>query len=72
MKRVETVVSFKQLAPEPAGALTDITLEPDAPVANIAFSRLPKYSYACDSAPKVPRIGSVSDFARVPDVDDSR
>lgn len=72
LKRVETVVSFKQLAAETADPSQDITLEPDAPVANIAFSRLPKYSFACDAAPKVPRISSVTDFARVPDIDDSR
>ncbi|WIA33989.1 hypothetical protein OEZ86_012374 [Tetradesmus obliquus] len=75
IKRVETVVSFKQLAAEqpaaaPAGADIPV-LEPDAPVSGIAFSRLPKYSYACDATPKVPRISSITDFARVPDMDDS-
>lgn len=72
LKRIETVVSLKQLAPESADPQSDIILAPDAPVANICFSRLPKYSYACDAAPKVPRISSATDFARVPDIDDSR
>jgi hypothetical protein len=76
IRRVETVVSLKQLASEqtaaaPAGADVPV-LEPDAPVSGIAFSRLPKYAYACDATPKVPRISSVTDFARVPDMDDSR
>ena len=72
LKRVETVVSLKQLAPEPSDSLSDIILAPDAPVANIAFSRLPKYSFACGATLKVPRISSATDFARVPDIDDSR
>jgi hypothetical protein len=36
IRRVETVVSLKQLAAEEAGTATDISLGPDAPVANIA------------------------------------
>eukprot|EP00879_Flechtneria_rotunda_P001794 GHRR01001958.1.p1 GENE.GHRR01001958.1~~GHRR01001958.1.p1 ORF type:complete len:492 (+),score=166.82 GHRR01001958.1:401-1876(+) len=70
LKRAETVVSLQQLAPE-SGGNSGITLEPDAPVAGIAWSRLPKYSYACDATPKIARISSATDFARVPDVDDN-
>lgn len=36
IRRVETVVSLKQLAAEEAGTAIDISLGPDAPVVNIA------------------------------------
>jgi hypothetical protein len=71
IRRVETVVSLKQLAAEEAGSstATDVALGPDAPVTNIAGSRLPKYVFAGDAAPKMSRYNSAADLARVPDVD---
>lgn len=75
IRRVETVVSLKQLAAEaPVSTDVDISLGPDAPVVNIAGARIPKYSFAGDAAPKMSRLGSAADLARVPDmdIDDSR
>lgn len=82
IRRVETVVSLKQLAAEeshastaggsaqPAGAAAaEVALGPDAPVANIAGARVPKYMFAGDAAPKMSRMNSAADLARVPDVD---
>jgi hypothetical protein len=75
LSRVETVVSLQQLsvADQPsAGQAADVALEPDAPVAGIAWSRLPKYSFACDAAPKPSRSSSVTTFAGMTWADDTR
>ncbi len=71
IRRVETVVSLQQLAAEdaPSSTSTDVSLGPDAPVANIAGARLPRYLFAGDAAPKMSRLNSAADLARVPDVD---
>jgi hypothetical protein len=71
IRRVETVVSLQQLVAEdaPLSSSSDVSLGPDAAVAKIAGARLPRYLFAGDAAPRMSRLNSSADLARVPDVD---
>lgn len=77
IRRVETVVSLKQLAADQDGdaasaaaTAIDISLGPDCPVSKIGGARVPKYMFAGDAAPKMSRLASAADLSRlVPDVD---
>jgi hypothetical protein len=77
IQRVETVVSLKQLAGESEAVSAAPTsqlglpaqLAPDAAIADIAGGVLPKYVFAWDAAPPLPRGASATDLARVPDLD---
>ena len=64
-------MSLQQLAAEdaPISTSSDISLGPDAPVANIGGARLSRYMFAGDAAPRMSRLNSSADLARVPDVD---
>lgn len=85
IKRVATVMSFRQLADdarvsqvnEPEAC--DDELGPLAPVSSVACAHVPRYCFSPvpTSSPQapagcVPRVDSVGDFGCVPDADDSR
>lgn len=72
ISRIATVVSLTQLLEdaETAQPLTPgIQLAPEAAVASVAGTRLPRYTFAVKGhAGKVARVSSTDDFARVPDM----
>jgi hypothetical protein len=72
IKRVETVVSLKQLAEGTAADLDGCACGGDVPVSGMSGCRVPKYMYATEASPKMPRLGSLTQIMGVPDIDDAR
>lgn len=70
LKRLETVVSLTQLEEPATSDSSIVALGPEAPVVNIGGARIAKYYFASKATPKVPRIHSVGDFARVAESDE--